>query len=378
MAPKKLAVEVRPSGTMGEVTHVSDAGAIAVAIAKMDGSQIELHVSSSATVKELKHLINSQRSETEAVFDFNLVTDTGDVLNDSFARLAEAGVQGGSVLMVVTKRTRDYTRISEFDRVFQCALYPNGVLINKRGELLSCHYSGQLQVYDNNYALSRELSLPVNNPSQMAFADTGDLLIGFNSQIGVFDGETFEFKRWIGSNLRYIRGLAVSSSYVFASDTHSNQIHKYRLEDGALLDSFGKREGDCSFNHPCGLRVLDDRLLVVADRRNNRVRLLDLDGSHIANIGAQTDDAQAEAVLCEPNDVAVDPDGNLLVMDTVNERIAVFREDGALLASVMPGFFKDHRNTYSYVSCNQVTGAIVTSNNDEHSIAVLSPLFHSD
>jgi DNA-binding beta-propeller fold protein YncE len=379
LTPKNFTVETYSFSTfMAQATLASNDGMITVAISKMDGSQTELQVSSSATVRELKDLINSHRSEAEVVFDFNLVTDAGDVLKDLNARLAEAGVQDGTVLMFVSKRTRDYTKISEFDRVFQCKAYPNGVLINKRGELLSCHYSGALQVYDSNFTLSSEHQLPENNPGQMAFADTGDLLIGFYRQIGVFDGETFQFKRWIGNDLQYIRGLAVSSNYVFASDTRSNLIHKYSLEDGKLLDSFGKCGGACSFRHPCGLRVLDDRLLVVADRKNNRVQLLDLDGSHVADIGANEDGAKAEAVLCEPNDVAVDPDGNLLVMDTVNERIAVFREDGSLIASVMPGFFKDHRNTYSYVSCNHVTGAIVTSNNDEHSIAILSPLFSSD
>merc|ERR1712137_1416662 len=121
------------------------------------------------------------------------------------------------------------------------------------------------------------------------------------------------------------------------------------------------------FGGPCGMEIIDDRLLAIADRRNNKVQLLNLDGSHVADIGA--------GHLKQPNDVAVDPDGNLLVMDTLSERIAVFREDGTFVASVMPGWFKNHGNTFSYLAYNHVTGPIAVSNNDEHCIAVMSSLF---
>ncbi|CAK9116288.1 unnamed protein product [Durusdinium trenchii] len=73
-----------------------------------------------------------------------------------------------------------------------------------------------------------------------------------------------------------------------------------------------------------------------------------------------------------PNDVVADAAGNLLVMDTRNERVAVFRQDGTFIASIMEGFFKDKGNTFSYLACNVETGVVALSNNDMHELALLS------
>merc|ERR1712241_900790 len=55
--------------------------------------------------------------------------------------------------------------------------------------------------------------------------------------------------------------------------------------------------------------------------------------------------------------------------------IAVFRNSGAFVASVLPGFFKNHSNTHSFLDCNLASGAIAASSDDEHKIMVLSPIF---
>merc|ERR1712217_393680 len=79
-----------------------------------------------------------------------------------------------------------------------------------------------------------------------------------------------------------------------------------------------------------------------------------------------------------PTDVKFDSGGNLLVMDTGNERIAIFREDGSIVASVLEGWFKFCGGTFCNLCYNHITGAIAASNDDAHCVTLMSPIFLVD
>jgi len=336
-----------------------------VTICRLSGSEEVVKTSLSATVEQLKDTLKATNI-VQGLFAFSLMTDDGTVLKDGTSKLSECGLTDGSRLMVVMGRTRDYTKITEFDQVLCGTNYPQGVLTNDRGELFVCYFGGEVKIFGSDYKLLREHKLPTRKPpTQMAFAPTGELLISFTQErIGIFDPATMTLLRWFG-DARDSNGIAVSGDLVFVSDSRRDVVCVYSLSKGDLLHTW------TGFNHPCGLAVVDDQLLAVADRRNHRVRLFNFDGSIVTDIGSDS------RCLRSPNDVAVDPDGNILVIDTGNERIAVFDKDGSPLASIMPGFFKSRGNTYSYLSVNQVTGAISVSFDDEHKVVVLAPLFPS-
>lgn len=112
----------------------------------------------------------------------------------------------------------------------------------------------------------------------------------------------------------------------------------------------------------------------IADRGSNRILLLDKETFEIQS-QLPPEGAPKNHLLLHPNDVKVDSGGNLLVMDTGHERIAVFREDGSLVASVLEGFFKNIEDTYCNLCYNHITGAIAASNDDCHCVTVLSPIF---
>eukprot|EP00913_Durusdinium_trenchii_P034551 g32323.t1 len=107
--------------------------------------------------------------------------------------------------------------------------------------------------------------------------------------------------------------------------------------------------------------LLEDRVLLLSLDEMELLRELPMEGS-----------ASGVTKLGMPNDVVADAAGNLLVMDTRNERVAVFRQDGTFIASIMEGFFKDKGNTFSYLACNVETGVVALSNNDMHELALLS------
>lgn len=161
-------------------------------------------------------------------------------------------------------------------------------------------------------------------------------------------------------------GVAAFGDRLFVADGYDRAVHMFGFADGSALGKLASSTTGHEFVMPAGIALLDDRLLAVADRGADIVHLLSLDTLEVVRqIGAGR--------LKEPNDVVVDTGGNLLVMDTGNERIAVFKEDGSFVCGVMSGFFKDHGNTFSYLACDHDTGRIVVSNNDEHKVVVLAP-----
>lgn len=345
-----------------------------VSIRRLDGTESLLRLGDMPTVHELRNTIDQAGSA--GAFAYRLMTGSGDFLEDPLATLSSFGINSGDSVTMIVQRARDYTKISSFERTVPCESYPNGVLIGPDGTLFVCHFWGQLTRYDAEFSLTLNTKLPGSSPSQMALTPDGQhLLVAFRGhprKVGMFGPLTGSscpippLVRWLGEDLHEPSGLAVCEDRIFVSNTQRDRIDVFSLADGS---SIGRIAG---FKHPCGLNVLDGRLLVVADRNNHRVKLLSVETFELVSTLPLEG---SELGLSSPNDVAVDSAGNLLVMDTGNERIVAFREDGTVIASVMQGFFKDHGNTYSYLSCNHTTGAIAVSNNDEHSIAVLAPLF---
>lgn len=343
-----------------------------VSVTRIGGAERHVELSVEATVQDLRDVIDLCGFNTRKLA-YRIMCSAA-VLQPGTAKLVDFGVQHGSTITMLTEFARDYAKITSFERSVQCGKYPNGVLIDQHGQLFVSHYFGQLQVYNPEYSLVKSLQLPGSSPSQMARAPTGEVLIAFrsNRKVGVFN-PSLEHVRDIGAGM-CPSGVAVAGDFAFVSDSQEQEVRVLRFQDGQLIETLGGKKGNkVQLSRPSGLAIVDDSLLAIADRGSNCVLLLRLDNFDLARrLPADASDGSAQ--LRQPNDVAVDSAGNLLVMDTGNERIAVYREDGSFLASVMQGFFKDHGNTFSYLACNHDTGAIAVSNNDEHSVAVLAPL----
>lgn len=333
------------------------------------GSPTSLSIPSTCTCKDLKDKV----AEAMAVgpLSFKLFTEDGTILpGDLDTRIADLPLPDGSAISMITDSARDYSRIKEPEVVLKTGRYPAGILIDRTGNLYVSHYYGEMKVYDKDFALIRETTLP-REPKQLALAPSGELVIVFPSRIGVFDSITCEARRWFGS-LRCSRGIALEGDVVFASDSRENVIHKYNLKDGELLGRYSP-----GLNEPCGMTVVDGRLLAVADRGSDRVLLLDKNTFELYS-QLPPEGASSPCLLRKPNDIKVDAGGNLLVMDTGHARIAVFREDGSLVASVLQGFFRFCGSTYCNLCYNHITGAIAASNDDSHCITVFSPIFATD
>jgi len=331
-----------------------------------------------STVGELRNAIDAQAG-AKAKYAYTLMTESGDILGDVTATLASEKIEDESTITLAWQTFRDYAKITEFERVLKpTPEYPNGVHVTSEGDLYVAYYWGEVEVYGPDWKLRHTFKLSGTGqantaPSQLALTADGDLLVAIRSpgRVLVFDPVAGKLKSTLSlPGPSSASGLAILGDRVFVSDSRKNRILELSLKSGGVTRTADGVRG------PQGMSVVDERLLAVADRESNVVRLFSLFENDVATLKEVQEIGKGDLRL--PNDVAVDSGGNLLVMDTANERVAAFRQDGTFMASIMPGWFKNHGNTYSYLACNNSTGAIAVSNNDEHCIAVMTPLWSTD
>jgi len=138
-------------------------------------------------------------------------------------------------------------------------------------------------------------------------------------------------------SLILISAFLLSLSNVLPVAADGPLIPSYTIRDGERVPAPAAyvQAGDISGEgQPCGpfanpqdlfLDPASGNLLVV-DTGNNRIVTLDGDGKFLSEIGGEA------AGLNAPEGVYVDVEGNVWVADTGNERVAVFAPDGTFLA----------------------------------------------
>ena len=134
------------------------------------------------------------------------------------------------------------------------------------------------------------------------------------------------------------------------------------------IGSCGTNLGD--FFHPCGMSQLSNGHLVVADQRNNRVQILEENGSFVQMFG---NEGTGIREFKSPGDIAVDGEDNIYVLDTRNDRIQVFTADGRykkIIGGIGTGqgkFCKPQAITIA------ATGEILVADSGNNRVQVLSP-----
>ncbi|MCE9594198.1 MAG: NHL repeat-containing protein [Planctomycetes bacterium] len=101
--------------------------------------------------------------------------------------------------------------------------------------------------------------------------------------------------------------------------------HCVTFGGGLCLGGRGTAPGE--FNTPRGICIAGEKLYV-ADSRNDRVQVLDLDGKPLFVIGSR---GTSEGHFLAPLDVAVDAEENVYVADSDNHRVQKFDSHGAFL-----------------------------------------------
>jgi DNA-binding beta-propeller fold protein YncE len=160
---------------------------------------------------------------------------------------------------------------------------------------------------------------------------TGDLttLAGTVGAKGFKDGPADEAQFFSPS------GLAVDGNgNVFVADCGNNRICCLDMTTKHITTLAGRSEqgfrdgpgGVARFNRPMGVAVGADGNVLVADTDNNRIRCIDMTTKHVTTLTGTgesgfRDGPAARAQFNDPRDVAVEGNGNVLIVDTRNSRI---------------------------------------------------------
>ena len=135
---------------------------------------------------------------------------------------------------------------------------------------------------------------------------------------------------------------------LYVSDIELDQVLVYDADTLKLKRKIGTTghnheltsPGD--FAKPTGLAVDPDGNLYVADTLNDRIEIFDADGKFISTFGKNGD---GPGYFARPKGVAIDGDGHIWVADGMQDRVQVFNQETRLLISfgghgLLPGMFQ--------------------------------------
>ena len=193
-------------------------------------------------------------------------------------------------------------------------------------------------------------------------------------------------------------GVAVDSSgNVFIADTYNHVIRKVGTDGGITAfagTAVAGYSGDggsllgAQLNYPTDLAFDSAGNLYVADTHNHRIRKITPAGviSTVAGMGSADfwgDEGPAtSAALNYPTGITVDPSGNLIIADCVNNRIRMVTEDGKIhtIAGTSDfGFWGDGGPAtiaglgFPYSVARDSAGRIYFSDNQNSRIRMLTP-----
>ncbi|MCC6607639.1 MAG: TIGR03663 family protein [Anaerolineae bacterium] len=131
-------------------------------------------------------------------------------------------------------------------------------------------------------------------------------------------------------------GMAINEEFLYVADTWNHRIQKFTL-DGQFVASYGQPGNTLDdpaglglglFFGPRDLALLPDGRLLVTDTGHHRLQVMDETGSFIGQLGAGGDQfGTALGQFYEPVGVAVGADGFVYVTDTWNGRIQQLTTD---------------------------------------------------
>ncbi|MDQ4122671.1 MAG: hypothetical protein M3209_14630 [Acidobacteriota bacterium] len=229
---------------------------------------------------------------------------------------------------------------NRFGEVFGIAIDSGGAIFisdGADGKIWRIEKTGETSLITDK--LDAPSALAVDKDDTLVVADSGShtikrinpangetaIVAGIENQSGFADG---------AANAALFRapiGIAVAENKIYVADTYNDRIRV--IENGTVKTLAGGEKGfadgiQAKFDTPCGVAVLPDNSILVADTGNRRIRKIATDGAVSTFAGTGESGANNgftdQASFIEPIGILVDPTGAIFVADAGANSIRVF------------------------------------------------------
>ncbi len=161
------------------------------------------------------------------------------------------------------------------------------------------------------------------------------------SRVMVFD-RNGKFLTAIGKKGELERpvGIAINedAGKIYVVDSKKHRVSVFDFEEGKLLFTFGERgmeEGQ--FNFPSNIAIDKEGQVWIVDTINGRIQVFDQDGNFIDTFGRLGD---APGTFGRPKGIAIDQEGHIYVVDAAFNNVQIFNDEGQVLL-VFGGYGED-------------------------------------
>ena len=187
-------------------------------------------------------------------------------------------------------------------------------------------------------------------PAGIALCDSGDYIVTDDDKHRVLRIDSNGATKWtIGSygdgpdQFKSPRSIFIlSDGHVVVADRGNNRLQVLNADTGAVLGTLARSDGEV-WKSPCSITTDAQGLIYVVERLNHRVVVITAEGQVVRTLGSK---GSGPGQLRAPATVAVDGGGNVLVADSGNNRLVVFCSDGTST------HFATHGRCYSVVIAN--------------------------
>jgi len=229
--------------------------------------------------------------------------------------------------------------------------------LGKSGKLPGeCHDPSGIAVSDDSvFVADRDLN------RIQKFSTDGEFILQWGVK-GIYDGQFY-----------FPNGIAVNNGTVYVVDTGNQRIQAFST-DGDFIFSFGSSGlGEGQFLNVAGIDIDGDGNVYVTDKGNGKIEKFDASGNHL-----QAFPFHSSNYVFAPEAIAVDPSGEMFIVNAANNRILHLSQDSNLNLNIFDqtGPYPDSFKIITDIAIG-VNGELLVVDSAKHSIKSYKTSFYT-